>query len=70
MEIVRFFVHIQVDVCRKFHASPYPLSSFATTCCGSWPLKVRFIFKNFLIIVMYNLMFYSSENGKSTSYWN
>jgi hypothetical protein len=23
MEIVRFFVHIQVPVCRKFHMSPF-----------------------------------------------
>jgi hypothetical protein len=54
----------------SFMHLPYPLSSFATTCRGSWPLKVRFIFKNFLTIVRYNLMFCSSENGKSTSYWN
>jgi len=30
MEIVRFFVHIQVHVCRRFHTSPL-LSSFAKT---------------------------------------
>jgi hypothetical protein len=49
-----------------------PYLNLRNGCHGSGPLRVKFIFtrKICLTTVTCNLMFYSFENGESTSYWN